>query len=98
MSYMGTTDIDKNGSTGIDLVWAKQMINKYGVVLGYQIVKGVKTIAQADAELAAMIASRAAGQAPGIINTIVNTVKSNWPLFLVGGLLLFGPKLFKSRR
>ena len=88
--------LDKNGGTQtIDLIWAKQMIDKYGAILGYQVVKGVKTVAQADAELEAKIISRAAGgQASGIFNTIVNVVKSNWVLFAIGGLVLFGSRTF----
>lgn len=103
----GTTDTTTTSETTIDLVQAKALINKYGVILASQIMKGVKTIAQADAEVAANIAAKSASQAVvqapatagSIVNTIVSTVKSNWPLFLIGGVLLvFGSGLFKSRR
>ena len=91
--------LDKNGGTqtvqqSTDAAYFKQLNAKYGVALAYQIMKGVKTEAQAAAELAAKVAA----QAPGIINTIVNTVKNNWPVFAVLGLIVFGPSLFKSRR
>lgn len=98
---MDTTG-DTTTTQTIDTATAKALINKYGVILAYQIMKGVKTVAQADAEVAANIAAKVAtqtaAQAPGIINTIVSTVKNNWLLFAGIGLLLFGSGLFKSRR
>jgi hypothetical protein len=84
------------GDQTIDLTQAKALIAKYGAARAYQVIKGTKTIAQADAEIAAL---KPVVQSSGIVNTVVNIVKSNWLLFAIGGVLLFfGPSLFKSRR
>lgn len=78
----------------VKAAYFKGLSNKYGVALAYQIMKGVKTEAQAAAELAAKVAAGA----PGVISSIVTTVKNNLPLFLILGLVVFGPKLLKQRR
>jgi hypothetical protein len=96
----GTAQADIEGKAEIDLAQAKILIAKYGSILAYQIIKGVKTVAQANAELTTKVAARKAAQQSAQPITepstsgIMATMKQYWPWLLAGalGLVLFRKK------
>jgi len=92
----GTAQADIEGKAEIDLAQAKILIAKYGSILAYQIIKGVKTVAQANAELTTKVAARKSAQPITEPSTsgIMATMKQYWPWLLAGalGLVLFRKK------